>query len=165
VTFEEFAAANTAALLRYAAVLTGDRHLAQDLVQDALIRTHDRWSRVESADRPDAYVRRIVVNLYLSWRRRAAVRRTTLTADGQPPHGRTVPGPADAHAERDALWGRLAALPPRQRAVLVLRYYEDLADADIAAVLGCSAATVRGHAFRALAALRLEDADLSRQEW
>jgi RNA polymerase sigma-70 factor (sigma-E family) len=165
VTFEEFVTARTPALLRYAAVLTGDRHLAQDVVQDVLVRAHGRWRRIAALDHPDQYVRRMVTNEYLSWRRRPANRDTSVTRDGRPPEGAgTVAGPEDGLAERDELWARLAALPRRQRAVLVLRYYEDLSDARIAEVLGCAVGTVRGHASRALATLRLDPESLSLRE-
>jgi RNA polymerase sigma-70 factor (sigma-E family) len=144
--FDAFARARTSALLRFGHVLTGDPHQAADLVQEALVRTAMAWPRVTSKDDPEGYVRRVMVNHHLSvWRRR---RREVLVAD---PTERTyVPV-----AERDAeLWTALARLPRRQRAVLVLRYYEDLTEADTAAVLGCSIGTVKSQASKALAKLR-----------
>jgi RNA polymerase sigma-70 factor (sigma-E family) len=152
VTFDDWARARLPALLRFAAVLTGDKGLAEDVVQEVLIRAYGRWSRIVSLDQPEAYVRRMVANEYLSWRRRWA--RVTPHAElagvgAQPDHSET-------YAERDALRRELARLPRRQRAVLVLRYYESLTDAEIAEVLDCPVGTVRSLASRALRALRVE---------
>ncbi|GIG19896.1 hypothetical protein Cch01nite_06200 [Cellulomonas chitinilytica] len=142
-------------LLRYATVLTGDGHVAADLVQEVLLRAHVRWTRIALMARPDLYLRRMVTNEHLSWRRRWHVRTIHATTDDvlaarlapQADHAQHV-------VEDDAMWRRLTELPPRQRAVLVLRYYEGLDDAEIADVLGTSGATVRSHASRALATLR-----------
>jgi RNA polymerase sigma-70 factor (sigma-E family) len=151
--FEDFAARELDGLLRYATLLTGDRDLAGDLVQDVLVKAFRRWSLVAAADNQRAYARTMVTRAFLSWRRRWAVRNVVL------PIGELPEDAAGDHAEgiadRDAVWQRLAALPRRQRSVLVLRYYERLTDAEIAEVLGCSAVTVRGYASRALATLRL----------
>ncbi|MCW3843182.1 SigE family RNA polymerase sigma factor [Micromonospora yasonensis] len=153
-SFDEVIAARLPALLRYAAVLTGNRDLAQDVVQDALIRAHARWGRIARMDRPDLYLRRMVLTEYLSLRRRGA-RRAALEQARRPAeeHG---PDHAVGHAERDDLWTRLAVLPPQQRAVLVLRYYEDLSDGEIAEVLNCAVASVRVYRARAFATLRLK---------
>lgn len=145
-------------LLRYATVLTGDGHTAADLVQEVLLRAHVRWTRIALMDRPDLYLRRMVTNEHLSWRRRWHVRTIHPAADDvlaahADPHG----DHADDVVRDDAMWQHLAALPPRQRTVLVLRYYEGLSDPEIATVLGTSGATVRSHASRALAALRQTD--------
>ena len=145
-------------LLRYATVLTGDGQTAADLVQEVLLRAHVRWTRIAMMERPDLYLRRMVTNEHLSWRRRWHVRNiqaapdVVLAAhlDPQSDHAQHV-------VEDDAMWRQLAALPPRQRAVLVLRYYEGLSDAEIASVLGTSGATVRSHASSALATLRHTD--------
>ena len=152
MTFDEFAAARLPALLRYAMVLCGDRELARDLVQEALIKALVRWHRVERADEPYAYVRAIVTNLYLSLLRRRRLRTVPLAEEIAP----STPDPMVAIGERSELWQRLTALPRQQRAVLVLRYYEGLSDSEIAEVLGCRPGTVRGYAARALAALRVE---------
>ncbi|RGC69726.1 RNA polymerase sigma-E factor [Micromonospora sp. MW-13] len=153
-SFDEVIGARLPALLRYAAVLAGDRDLAQDVVQDALIRAHARWGRISRMDRPDLYLRRMVLTEYLSWHRRKARRAALFEARRAPvEHG---PDHAVGHAERDGLWARLAALPERQRAVLVLRYYEDLSDPEIAEVLQCAVGSVRVYRARAFAALRLE---------
>lgn len=154
MTFEEYAARRLPALLRYAAVLAGDRYLAEDIVQEVLGRAHLRWHKISQLDVPDLYVRRMITNEFLSWRRRwARVIPVGQVGDQPPPAG---PDAATAHAERDALLAELARLPRRQQAVLVLRYYEGLTDPEIADVLGCRPGTVRGYASRALAALRIE---------
>ena len=154
MTFEEFAAARLPAVLKFAAVLTGDRGLAEDVVQEVLIRANARWEAIAGLDRPEAYVHKMIVNEYLSWRRRSW--RLVLSGAGTDLTGRSVPDPAAGYAERDAIFAELAKLPLRQRAVLVLRYYEGLSDQEIAEVLGCRPGTVRGYASRALAALRVE---------
>jgi RNA polymerase sigma-70 factor (sigma-E family) len=162
MTFEEFAAARLPSVLRFAAVLTGDRGLAEDVVQEVLIRASARWQAIAILDRPEAYVRKMIVNEYLSWRRRSW--RLVLSGTGADLHGRPAPDHAAGYAERDAIWAELAKLPMRQRAVLVLRYYEDLADEEIAARLGISRATVRSQASRALATLRVR-ADALTGRW
>jgi len=158
MTFEEYAAWRLPALVRYAAVLTGDRDLAQDIVQEVLARAHARWRKISGLEVPDLYVRRMITNEFVSWRRRW----TRLVPVGQVAEDRQPAGVADqadaatVHAERDALLAELARLPRRQQAVLVLRFYEGLSDTEIAEVLGCRPGTVRGYASRALAALRVE---------
>ena len=154
MTFEEFAAARLPAVLKFAAVLTGDRGLAEDVVQEVLARAIARWQTISRLDCPEAYVHKMIVNEYLSWRRRSW--RLVLSGAGTDLTGRSVPDPAAGYAERDAIFAELAKLPLRQRAVLVLRYYEGLSDQEIAEVLGCRPGTVRGYASRALAALRVE---------
>ncbi|MCP2266902.1 RNA polymerase sigma factor [Promicromonospora thailandica] len=145
-------------LIRYATVLVGDPHTAADLVQEVLLRAHQRWGRIASTDRPDLYLRRMVTNEHLSWRRRWHVRTIQPTSDDVLIRRAGTAGDhAHHHAEEDAMWQLLAGLPPRQRAVLVLRYYEGLADAEAATVLGTTPATVRSHAARALATLRRAD--------
>jgi RNA polymerase sigma-70 factor (sigma-E family) len=155
VTFDEWARARLPVLVRFAVALTGDRGLAEDVVQEVLIRAYGRWSRITGLDQPEAYLRRMVTNEYLSWRRRWA--RITPHADVT---GivEAVPAPdhADAQADRSSLALELARLPKRQRAVLVLRYYERLTDAEIADTLGCPQGTVRSLASRALSALRVD---------
>jgi RNA polymerase sigma-70 factor (sigma-E family) len=156
MTFEEFAADRLGAVLRFAAVLAGERALAEDVVQEVLIRAHARWDLIGGLDRPEAYVRKMIVNEYLSWRRRSwrLVPSGALAGADRPGRDHAVD-----HAERDALLAEVGRLPRRQKAVLVLRYYEALSDAEIAEVLGCTPGTVRGYASRALATLRV---DLSR---
>ena len=154
MTFEEFAGARLQAVLRFATALTGDPDLAKDLVQEVLIRVSGRWQKIGQLDRPEAYIRKMVVNEYLSWRRRS----WRLIPSGMSSHltGRPSPDPADGYIERQALLTELAKLSPRQRTALVLRYYEGLSDAEIADVMGCAQSTVRGHVFKALAGLRIQ---------
>lgn len=157
--FEAFARTQLPGLLRYSAMLTGDRELAADLMQDVLVKAYRRWPRIRRTDRPDRYVMRMVTNQFLSWRRSWAAR-NIVAVDEVPDDGRQEPFET-THAARDDLWHRLAKLPRRQRAVLVLRYYEQLTDAEIAEILGCTTGTVRGYAHRALAHLRIDlNADL-----
>ncbi len=153
--FDDFARGQLPRLVRYAVMLTGDRELAQDLVQDVMVKVQRQWRRVSAADHPDRYVHTMVTRAFLSWRRRWAVRSIGLTVDGTP-DGQPTRDHAGTIADRDDVWRRLAALPRQQRAVLVLRYYEQLTDAEIAETLGCSAGTVRGYASRALTTLRLD---------
>ncbi|MCL7460639.1 SigE family RNA polymerase sigma factor [Micromonospora echinofusca] len=155
MTYEEFADSRLAALLRYAVMLTGDPHQAQDLVQDTMVRVQLNWRRVARADSPERYVRRMLTNQYVDWRRGSWMRRVLLRAEPD----EAVPVPADhaQHAvDRDQVWSWLSGLPRRQRATLVLRYYEDLPDAEIADILGCAVGTVRSSISRALATLRAE---------
>jgi RNA polymerase sigma-70 factor (sigma-E family) len=152
--FEEFMTSRWPALVRLAFGLTGDRWLAEDLAQSALASAYASWWRVRRADDPDAYVRRILINASKSRFRRQRV--------AEQPSPEEVPDvaadPAAAIGERSALLAALSTLPPRQRAVVVLRYWEDLSDAQAAAMLGCSASTVRSQAARALAKLRASGA-------
>lgn len=150
--FEQFARTRLPDLLRFTAALCADRALAEDVVQEVLVRVHRRWDTIAALDAPEAYVRRALVNEYLSWRRKWArvVPRAELTDE------RTTPDHAEQHADRSLLADELRRLPPRQRTVLVLRYYAGLTDNEIADVLGCRPVTVRGYAARALAALRVE---------
>ena len=155
MTFDEWARARLPALVRFAVALTQDRGLAEDVVQEVLSRAYGRWSRIASLDQPEAYLRRMVVNEYLSWRRRWA--RITPHADLTAiVEAGTDPDHAEAHADRTALAAELARLPKRQRTVLVLRYYEHLTDAQIADLLGCPQGTVRSLASRALRTLRVD---------
>jgi RNA polymerase sigma-70 factor (sigma-E family) len=159
VTFDEFAAARLPRLLRYAVVLTGDRELAQDVVQDVLARAQVRWSKISRTGSPDAYVRQMVLNEYLSWRRRWAVRNVRAVGERLVDLSDRNGGSGDhaqGLADTDELWNRLAALPRKQRAVLVLRFYEQLTDDEIADLLDCAPVTVRSNASKALKALRLQ---------
>lgn len=149
--FDAYVAARRAALMRFACVLTGQSWLADDLVSDVLGRAYERWARIGSLDDPHAYVRRMIVNEHLSWRRARA--RTAPDADVGA--GIAVPDDTDAHAARDEMLRRLDTLPRKQRAAVVLRYYAGLSDTEIAAELGCRESTVRSQIARAFAALRL----------
>ncbi|MEU6424385.1 SigE family RNA polymerase sigma factor [Microbispora sp. NPDC046973] len=147
-TFDDFVRARGGALYRYAYVLTGDADDAADLVQEALLRLGDSWRRVVRKDDPEGYVRTIMARQHISWWRRR--RRERLVADA-PEAAYT-----DVRLDGDSgLWAEVAGLPPKQRAVLVLRYYEDLPDARIARILGISEGTVRSQAARALGKLRV----------
>ena len=147
--FAEFVAGSLPALLRFGHVLTGSPQEAEDLVQEALAKSLRRWRRVR-ADDPVAYVRRVMINTHLTrWRRWGA--RVRL---GDVPEAAIDDAGLRRGEDWDALRRALALLPSRQRAVLVLRYLEDLPDAAIAALLSCTTGTVRSHAARGLAALR-----------
>lgn len=145
--FEQFAASAMPGLLRFGHMLTGDPLRAEELVQQALVSTWGRWRRIEH-DQPHAYVRRAMVHTHTSW-----WRRSRHESPLPPGYDRAAPEGNDL-AERDRTVAALRLLPPRQRAVIVLRYYEDLSEADIAAVLGCSPGTVKSQASRALRTLR-----------
>ena len=155
-SFDDFVAEQVTPLLRYATVLTCDPHLAQDVVQEVLLRAQQKWDRIGSVDLPHAYVKRMVTNEYLSWRRRRAAKdvalcMTTLESV-TPPVGDTT----HHYDEREAMLQRIAKLPRKQRAAIVLRYYENYEDSEIAQMLGCAEGTVRSHISRALATLRME---------
>ncbi|MFB9376127.1 SigE family RNA polymerase sigma factor [Kineococcus gynurae] len=152
--FEAFVVARGAALVRLARGLLRDPDTAEDVVQDVLAKALLSWSRVSGADDPNAYVNRMVVNACTSWWRRAA-RREGPTLDGDLPERPTGGRAADAMlADRDQLLRALRGLPTRQRTVLVLRHFEDLADEQIADLLDISPGTVRSNAHRGLATLR-----------
>lgn len=147
--FSAFAVSRWPGLVRLAYGLTGDRWTAEDVAQATLARAYVAWRRVRRADDPDAYLRRILVN---TSNRRFRRRRVTEHAGDLPETA--VDGPADQVHARAALLAALKQLPPRQRAAVVLRYWEDLTDAQIGAILGCSPGTVRSQLSRALAKLR-----------
>ena len=153
--FDEFVATRSRALLRTAYLLTGDHGLAEDLLQTALAKCWFSWGRIDGP--PEPYVRRALATTYATWWRRRW--------RGEQPTG-NLPDRGDPAAtapvdDRDALWRALGALPRRQRAVVVLRYYEDLSEAETASALGISTGTVKSQAAKALATLR-RDADLAR---
>ncbi len=148
-SFEEFAAGALPGLLRFGHVLAGSPQEAEDLVQEALAKSLRRWQKVR-ADDPVAYVRKVMVNTHLTrWRRWGG--RVRL---GDVPEAAADDAWLARSQEWDALRRALGQLPPRQRAVLVLRYLEDVPDPAIAAMLGCRPGTVRSQAARGLAALR-----------
>jgi RNA polymerase sigma-70 factor (sigma-E family) len=152
VTFEEFVAAHGRSLVRLAFVLSGDRHLAEDLTQTALADAYRHWRKVQAVRSPEAYVRRMLVNAQLSWRRRRST--TERPTDLREVTGTLLADPGDAVAARDQMRVLLAGLAPRARTVLVLRYYVDLDDAAVAEAMGVSESSVRATASRALASLR-----------
>lgn len=149
--FRDFAAAARPRLVRTAYLLCGDPHEAHDLVQVTLMRVHRRWRAIERTDLPQAYARRVLINLAASfWRRRLRAPLVALTAAGEP----AGPDPAEAYGDRAELWQAVQSLPPRMRAILVLRYWEDLSEAETAAALGCSIGSVKSQASRGLDRLR-----------
>ena len=149
--FVEFVTARQQALLRFAYLLTSDHHTAEDLVQIALAKTYLSWHRLRDRGALDSYVRRIIVNENISlWRR--AWKRNERPSDELPEHAGHNVDKQPAHS--DALWRVVQTLPTKQRAAVVLRYYEDLTEAETAAVLGCSVGTVKSQTSRAIAAMR-----------
>jgi RNA polymerase sigma-70 factor (sigma-E family) len=157
-SFEAFVAARGTALLRLARLLCRDPDDAEDVCQTALERAYRSWRRVHATRDPEPYVRRILVNLVISRARRARLLTfVPLRSVPEPP----APGQPAGVEVRDELMRGLRALPARQRAVLVLRYWEDLSEAEVARLLDCSVGSVKSHASRGLARLRtLVDAGL-----
>jgi RNA polymerase sigma-70 factor (sigma-E family) len=151
--FDEFFRASWSRLYRTAYAVTGDPASAEDALQAAFARAYASWRRVRAAQHPEAYVRRIVINEVLGTRRRAwwSRERPTATVGESDP----VASPESALADRDQLWQAVLDLPPGQRAVVVLRYYEDLSEEEIAETLGCSRGTVKSQAAAAVAKLRV----------
>ena len=150
-----FIDARSRSLLGYAYLLTGDHTLAEDLLQDSLIKVYLSWNSIRDRGALEAYTRTVMTRMQLSWWRRPARREVF----GVEPAERAVRDhlnvrEAIAVDERDELWLLLATLGPRQRAVLVLRFYEDLSEAEIARVLGCTTGTVKSQLSRGLARLR-----------
>jgi RNA polymerase sigma-70 factor (sigma-E family) len=153
-TFDQFAVDRIDRLLRFATALTCDPHLAQDVVQEVLVRVQHRWARIGPMSGRDQYVRRMIINEYLSWRRRKAARTVAATHSTLDALGTPTADPAGYVTERDAMRRNIARLPRKQRAALMLRFYCDRDDAEIAELLGCSEGTVRSHISRALSTLR-----------
>ncbi|WP_374971156.1 SigE family RNA polymerase sigma factor [Terrabacter sp. BE26] len=151
--FTAYVLARQQALARLAYLLTGDRHSAEDLLQNALAKVYRHWVRVQASGQRDAYVRRILVNESSSRWRSVLRRRETpgshLLEVMEPPTAQGL----DPAAAMD-LWRQVQGLPTQQRAAIVLRYYEDLTEAQTAEVLGCSVGTVKSHTSRAITALR-----------
>ena len=151
VTFEQFVTVRWSALYRTAYLLTGQRADAEDVVQTTLVKAYSSWSRIRRADAPDAYVRRMLVNEFLSATRRR--KRARQYAETQPP-GPPVPTHEAGVLDRTVVWQEVVSLPPRQRAVVVLRFYEDLSEKQIAQVLGCAPGTVKSQTAAALRSLQ-----------
>lgn len=149
--FQEFVRARWSHLVRTAYLLTGDAHLAEDLTQTALAKAYRSWRRVAGSDNPEAYVRRMLVTCNIDRFRKRRVKESLTDA----PPERAGRDEAVARVdERGVLMAALAQLPPRQRAVVVMRYWEDLSEAEAAEVLGCSQGTVKSQASKGLAKLR-----------
>lgn len=151
--FAEFFSASWARLFRTTYAVAGDHAAAEDALQSAYARAYASWRRVRAAEHPEAYVRRMAVNEVLTVRRRAwwRVERPHAEPPEPPVTGDGTPG------DHDTVWAAVRALPPRQRAVIVLRYYEELSESEIADVLGCSRGTVKSQASDALRKLRTSD--------
>jgi RNA polymerase sigma-70 factor (sigma-E family) len=147
--FRVFFAQHYERLCRLGFLLTGDPAQAEELAQDALVRTWRRWRLVRKPDNPETYARKVLVNRHRSLLRRALVEARYRYRD-HPNEGHSD----EHHEDAIVLWAATRRLPQRQQAVLVLRYYEDLPDEQIADLIGCAPATVRTHAARALATLR-----------
>lgn len=148
--FSEFVELRSHALVRTAYLMVGDHHLAQDLVQEALVKTYMAWPRLRDHDRVEAYVRRTIVTTSISWRRRRAFHERPSDLLPEIPTTDHV----DGVATHEILVGHLRMLPPRQRAAIVLRFYDDLSVAQTAEVMGCSPGSVKSHVSLGLAKLR-----------
>lgn len=150
--FDEWIQLRGAALLRFAYLITRDHTRAEEAVQDALVAAYSRWSRITRTGDPEAYLRRMVINADISRWRKFFRRETPV---GEPARFESATGDhAGPHAEQDAVWTLCASLPTKQRAAVVLRYYEGLPDSEIAEILECTPGTVRSQIHRALASLR-----------
>lgn len=155
--FREFVASRSPTLLRTAYLLTGEAHHAQDLLQTALLGCARHWHRIRNREQPDAYVRRAMYRHQINrWRARTRRPETLMTAPPDQPSGGDH---ASETVLRHSVMDALRALPPRQRAVVVLRYYEDRPEAEVAELLGVTLGTVRSQASKALAKLRLHYAN------
>ncbi|HEY3736789.1 MAG TPA: SigE family RNA polymerase sigma factor [Jatrophihabitans sp.] len=154
MTFEEYVSAQVPVMLRTATFFTGELAAAEDLVQDVLIKVHGRWEQIAALESPEGYVRRMLVNEFLTQRRRWG--RVLPVSDV--PGEKTQDDHAPAHADRQVLRSELARLPRRQRVALVLRYYGGYSDTEIAEALSCRPGTVRSLLSRGLAALRITPA-------
>jgi RNA polymerase sigma-70 factor (sigma-E family) len=148
-SYEEYVTLRWPTLYRSAYLMTGSHADAEDLVQSALVKVYGAWHKVSRADSADAYVRRVLVNTFVSGRRPVRFSRERIMA-AVPERAAVAEGPED----RLSLWPHVASLPPKQRAVIVLRYYEDLSEQQIADALGCSPGTVKSNASLALKSLR-----------
>lgn len=149
-SYGDFVMARRAALVREAYLLVGDAHLAEDLVQTALAKTYVAWHRVSTSRAPEAYVRRILINANISQHRR---RRVAEVLTGTLPEAASEPVQPLLHSAE--VIEALMSLPPRQRAAIVLRYWDDLPESEIAELMGCSIGSVRTHTSRAMAKLRV----------
>lgn len=155
--FEVFVRARTAALLRSAYLLTGDQHLAEDLVQAALARTHDSWRRLREPGNAEAYTRKTMYHLQVSWWRR---RRVAEVLPGELPTTANVTDTGEITV-RLTVRSALARLTPKQRAVLVLRFFEDHTETETAELLGVTVGTVKSQTAKALARLRVVAPELA----
>jgi len=155
VGFAAFVRANSSSLFGTAFLLTGSADRAEELLQDTLASLYPRWDRVQAAEAPVAYVRRCVANRFVSSRRSRAARDVSLHDLPERPDAASL---ADQVVDRGLLWQLLGALPDRQRAALVMRYFHDQPDDEIAEAIGCRTATVRSLISRGIATMRAEAA-------
>jgi RNA polymerase sigma-70 factor (sigma-E family) len=155
-SFEEFVSARWTVLYRTAYLMTGRAADAEDLLQATFVKAYAAWGRVQRADSPEAYVRKMLVNGFISTQRRRKRERDHAAAQ-------RVPAPSPTHEagvlDRVGMWEHVANLPPRQRAVVVLRFYEDLSEQQVAHVLGCAPGTVKSQTHDALRSLRARVTD------
>lgn len=149
--FAEFAAARSGAMFRAAYLMVGDHALAEDLLQEALTKTYVAWPRLRDVNNAEAYTRKAITTTAISWWRRKSWQNER-PRDDVPERDHACHG--DDIAERDWMWRELQSLPPRQRAAIVLRYYEDLTEAETADLLDITRGTVKSQAQKALAELR-----------
>ncbi|MCL8024342.1 SigE family RNA polymerase sigma factor [Nocardioides bruguierae] len=157
--FTDFAAARQQSLLRAAYLMVGEQTLAQDLVQEALTKTYVAWPRLRRTEAAEAYTRRAITTTAISWFRRKSwshERVSEAPEDLGPARAQGHDDHADGVARRDWLWAALHRLPPRQRAAVVLRYYEDLTEAQTAEALGCAVGTVKSQVNAAFKTLRAD---------
>ncbi len=161
LSFEDFVRSETAGLLRSAYLLTGSAASAEDVVQETLTRLFPRWSRVQEATYPQAYVRRSLVNTFLNSRRSRSAQEIVVEDVGDRPSPVDL---AQGVADSDLVWSLLGRVNERQRAALVLRYFHDWSDADIAQAVGCRTGTVRSLLSRGLTLLRAEMSAAARAE-
>jgi RNA polymerase sigma-70 factor (sigma-E family) len=143
--FAEFVRAHSASLFRTAYLMTGDYQRAEDLLQTTLVRVYQRWSRVEKMDWPVGYARKVLASQVASWWRRRSSQESPMVLSDRPARGDLV----EEVAEHERVWRAVWSLPARQRAVMVLRYYEDLSEAEIAETLSMAPGTVKSHAHSA----------------
>jgi len=158
--FSDFVRAHSATLFRTAYLLSGDYQRAEDLLQVTLVRVYQRWHRVQEMDRPVAYARKVLVSQATGWWRRRSSHEGPLLLFDEP----TEPDRTDEVAEHERVWRAVLDLPPRQRAVTVLRYYEDMSEGEIAETLAMAPGTVKSHAHAATRRLAqmLEEPTVSR---
>jgi RNA polymerase sigma-70 factor (sigma-E family) len=148
--FTDLVATRSGALFRTAYLVVGDHQLAQDLLQEALVKAYAAWPRLRDPSKAEAYVRRTIVTTATSWRRRRSFHERPIETVPE----RSSDDATEQLVVQDALWAELRSLPPRQRAALVLRYYEDLTEAQTAEAMGCSVGTVKSQVSDALTKLR-----------
>jgi RNA polymerase sigma-70 factor (sigma-E family) len=150
--FAELVEARSTALLRLAFAVVGDYQLAQDLLQEALVKTYVAWPRLREPSAAEAYVRRTIVTTAISWRRRPSFHEPAIESLPEADHVDET----DRLTTHRVLWKHVRGLPPRQRAALVLRYYEELSEAETAQLMGCSVGTVKSQVATALGKLRAQ---------